>query len=360
MKKAIVWILIVVLVLGVVPAAFAAKKSIKLGGKVGFMYEGGTVTLTPKLKGVTAAQLSWKSSDTSVVTVESGRIEAKSAGRSVITVSGGGASAKCGVVVLPKTINLTVGEKHTLPYGTVEKYRMSNSSIASVSSTGVIKAKNAGETLLRVTYGRQKLNVSIKVSAKESVQQSKAALLDCANSADQIVLVEYKGGSKATLSLHEKKSGIWKELYSCTAYLGANGIGKTREGDKKTPTGTFNLTQPFGIKADPGANTPYTKVSKYHYWCGTSGSEYYNQLVDTRKINRARTSSDEYLINYKGYYNYCMFIDYNKDGKAGKGSCIFLHCTGSKKSTAGCIAVPESVMKKIICWAEPGAKIVIK
>ena len=359
MKKTLIWILIITMLAGAVPAALAAKASIKLGGRVGFMYVGGEVTLKPGLKGVSASQLKWSSSDASV-SVENGRITAKSVGRSVITVSGGGASAKCGVVVLPKCIVLTAGEKYSLPYGTVEKYKMANSSVAAVSSKGVITAKKAGETTLRVSYGSQKLNIGITVNAKESVQQSKAAYLDCANSTDQIVLVEYQGGSKALLTIHEKKSGVWKQLYSCTAYVGSNGIGKTREGDKKTPTGTYNLTRPFGIKADPGANSAYTKVTKYHYWCGTSGSEYYNQLVDTRKVNRARTSSDEYLINYKGYYNYCMFIDYNKDGDAGKGSCIFLHCTGSKKSTAGCIAVSESVMKNIIRWAEPGAKIVIK
>ena len=142
--------------------------------------------------------------------------------------------------------------------------------------------------------------------------------------------------------------------------MGRNGIGKTREGDNKTPVGTFNLNQPFGIKADPGANMDYTQVTKYHYWCGTSGSEYYNQLIDTRKVDRARTSSDEYLINYKGEYNYCMFIDYNADGEAGKGSCIFLHCKGKKASTAGCIAVDEASMIRILKWAKPGVKIVIR
>ena len=191
-------------------------------------------------------------------------------------------------------------------------------------------------------------------------EQSKAAQLDCASQTDQIVLVEYQSGSKATLSIHEKQGGTWKELYSCTAYVGKNGIGKTKEGDKRTPTGTFNLTTPFGIKADPGANLPYTQVTKYHYWCGTSGSEYYNQLIDTRVIDRARTSSDEYLISYVPEYNYCMFIDYNASGEAGKGSCIFLHCTGKNSSTGGCVAVPESVMKKIVQWVKPGAKIVIQ
>ena len=363
MKRTVACILIAVLIVSMIPvSALAAKASISLGGNLGFMYVDGTVTLRPKLKNLSAADLSWSSSDESVAVVDGGTIRAKSAGRTVITVSGGGATARCGVVVLPREVQLKVGETLSLPYGTKESYTMQYDSIASVSRDGVITGKKAGATLLRVSYGKQKLYVQIQVTQKEGAQvgQSKAAQLSCASQTDQIVLVEYQSGSSAVLSIHEKQNGVWKELYSCTAYVGKNGIGKTKEGDKRTPTGTFNLTTPFGIKADPGANMPYTQVTKYHYWCGTSGSQYYNQLIDTRVVDRQRTSSDEYLISYVPQYNYCMFIDYNASGEAGKGSCIFLHCTGSSTSTGGCVAVPEGVMKKIIQWARPGAKIVIQ
>ena len=360
MKRTILFLLLIAMLVGMFPVnALATKASIALGGKVGFMYEDMSVTLKPKLKGVTKADLSWTSSDGSVATVSNGKITALNPGRTVITVSGGGAKARCGVVVLPRTISVEAGKTVSLPYGTVESYTMQDTSIARVNNKGVISGISKGSTYLRVRYGKQKLYVLVNVSGGSTVPQSKAAYLSCADSASQIVLVEHESGSKARLSIHEKKKGVWKQLYECSAYLGKNGIGKTAEGDKKTPTGTFNLTQPFGIKANPGANMSYTKVNKYHYWCGTSGSEYYNQLVDTRLTGRARTSSDEYLINYKGVYNYCMFIDYNADGAPGKGSCIFLHCKGSSNSTAGCIAVDEAVMKKIIQWAKPGAKIVI-
>jgi L,D-peptidoglycan transpeptidase YkuD (ErfK/YbiS/YcfS/YnhG family) len=190
--------------------------------------------------------------------------------------------------------------------------------------------------------------------------ESFAAQLSAASTCDQMVVVQYKSGSSATLTLHEKdESGVWRQKLSTYAYVGKNGIGKTKEGDKKTPVGTFNLKTPFGIKANPGTSLDYVQVTKYHYWCGASTSKYYNQLIDTRVTNRKRTSSDEYLISYKGVYNYCAFIDYNASGTAGKGSCIFLHCTGSSKYTAGCVAVPESVMKKILVALKPGCKIVI-
>ncbi len=362
MKRYFSCFLVLVLILCLMPApALAAKASISLGGNLGFLYEGGAVRLKPKLKGLDASEIEWSSSDEAVAMVSGGTISAKSAGRTVITASGGGAKARCGVVVLPKEVSVAVGETVNLPYGTKERYTMQHGDIAGIGRKGAITGKKAGSTLLRVAYGKQKLYVQITVTGEQDDEgeQSKAAKLDCASSASQIVLVEHQSGSKARLSIHEKRSGTWKELYACTAYVGKNGIDKAREGDKRTPSGTYNLTLPFGIKADPGANMTYTQVTKYHYWCGTSGSEYYNKPIDTRRVDRAPTASDEYLIKYAPEYNYCMFIDYNASGEAGKGSCIFLHCTGRKKYTAGCIAVPEAVMEKIVQWAQPGAKIVI-
>lgn len=362
MKKKITILLLIVLLFACLPVnALAAKTVIQLGGKLGLMYEDMSVTLNPRLWNVTAEDIRWDSSDENAAVVSNGTITAVKAGRTVISVSANGVVARCGVVVLPKSIKIKTGESHSLPNGTLESYAVQHNHIAAVSRNGVVTGKSAGTTMVRVRYGKQTLYVRVEVNdMNANALQSEAAKLDCAAQTDQIVLVDYKGGSNATLSIHEKRAGVWTELYSCDAYVGKNGIGKTKEGDNKTPVGTYNLTAPFGIKANPGANGAYTQVTKYHYWCGTSGSELYNQLVDMRVTGRKYTSSDEYLINYKGEYNYCMFIDYNAKGEAGKGSCIFLHCMGKKTSTAGCIAVPENVMKKIIQWAKPGVKIVIR
>ena len=369
-KRIICALLLAALMLALPTGALAAKKaSVKLPAKFGLMLEGSDVTLTPKLKRIAADQLTWESSDESVLQVWGGRLTALKAGRAVVTVSGGGAKAKCGVVVLPVSVSLGIGETVSLPYGTVEKYTMKDKKVATVTKKGVITGVKAGNTSLQVKYGKQKVTIPVSVLSGASddddaddpwAEESRAAKLDAAGETDQIVLVEYTGGSKARLSVHENVSGTWTQLFETDAYVGKNGIGKTREGDKKTPVGTYNLNTPFGIKADPGAILPYTKVTKYHYWCGSSSSEYYNQLVDSRETGRSYTSSDEHLIDYKTVYNYCMFIDYNAEGKPGLGSCIFLHCKGSKKYTAGCVAISEASMKKIIQWARDGAKIVIK
>ena len=362
-KRAICALLLAALLLALPTTALAAKKaSIKFPAKAGLMTEGGEVALTAKLKRITAAEVVWESSDETVARVWEGKLQAVGAGCAVVTASGGGAKAKMTVVVLPAALTVGVGEKVSLPYGKVEKYKIRDKKIASVSKKGVVLGKAAGQTELLVKCGKQKLILPVTVGQAQAAEaaQSGVAALDCAAQTDQIVLVDYTGGSKAVLSVHERQNGVWKELLSCNAYVGKNGLGKTVAGDKKTPVGTYNLTTPFGIKADPGAQMTYTQVTEYHYWCGDSNSKYYNQLVDERVADRKHTSADEYLIHYKGVYNYCLFIDYNAEGTPGKGSCIFLHCTGKNKYTGGCVAIPEADMKKIVCWVRPGAKIVIR
>lgn len=364
-KKMIVCVLLLAVLVSVLPTgALAAKKpGIKFPVKIGLMIVGDEVTLTPTLRQLAQSDLVWESSDEAIAQIWGGKLTAIAEGRAIISASAGGAKARCGVVVLPKTVRIDVGAQYTLPRGGVEQYAVKDKTIASVTKKGVITGKKEGETLLMARYGKQKVLVTVVVGGaaqSEEVEPHASTMIDGVGDATQVVLVEYTGGSSATLSLHEKKDGSWKQLFACAAYVGENGLDKAVAGDKRTPTGTYNLTTPFGIKDDPGANMPYTKVTKYHYWCGDSSSPYYNQLVDERTVDRKHTSSDEYLIEYKGVYNYCLFIDYNAAGEPGKGSCIFLHCTGSKKSTGGCVAIPEQAMKQVIQWAKPGVKIVIR
>ena len=356
MKKRFLSALLALLLLwSVLPQNALASVYIEFNPAVHLVFKGASGTLKPHAHKVSGT-LKWKTNNSAVVSVtQKGAVKAKKVGKATITAYSGSIKGRCRVVVLPKSITIKVGEKYTLPHAGPETYEVGSSSVARVSSKGVVTGKTAGGTVLKVKYHNQTRRISVKVKPADS----RVVNLAAAKKTDRIVLVEYKGGSKATLSIHQKKSGHWVELYSCTAYVGKNGIDKTREGDKRTPTGTFNLTTPFGIEANPGSAQKYLQVTKYHYWCGTSSSKYYNQLVDTRKVDYNSSSSDEKLIKYDDLYDYCMFIDYNKKGVADKGSCIFLHCSGSHKYTSGCIAVSKGVMKGIIKWAKAGTKIVI-
>ena len=364
MAKRILALLLTLMLLPALAQA-ASKPSIKFSYKVGMLYVGEEYTLKPRLKRTTADQLQWASSNRAIVDVDAGKLTGVRMGIAAVKAEAGGSSAVCGVVVLEKELSLEKGSTLQLPYQKSLKYATSNKKVAAVSKKGLVAGVGVGSAKITVRYGSVKKSVTITVGEKQPEpaapeNQSKADQLDCADSTRQIVLVEYQGGSSARVSFHQKVNGLWKELASVNGYVGKNGIGKTREGDKKTPTGTFNLTTPFGIQSDPGAKMPYTEVTKTMYWCGDSSSQYYNQFCDSKVNGRKATSSDEVLYRYKGVYDYCLFIDYNAQGTPGKGSCIFLHCMGSNKYTAGCVAIPKNAMKQVLRWAEAGCKIVIQ
>ncbi|MBO6163555.1 MAG: L,D-transpeptidase family protein [Lachnospiraceae bacterium] len=168
--------------------------------------------------------------------------------------------------------------------------------------------------------------------------------------ASEKTVAETPDGSTAETTAAETeivRQPSWKKILSCTAYVGRNGIKKKREGDKKTPVGAFHITMAFGIKKSPGtAGISYTKLNKYYYWSGERDT--YNTFVDVRDLGRSSVAG-EHLISYKPFYNYSLAMDFNKKGVFKKGSAIFLHCTKpGRKYTAGCIAVAEKKMKKIV------------
>ena len=181
------------------------------------------------------------------------------------------------------------------------------------------------------------------------------------SSVKQMLLVQYLGNSKARIKLYVKKgvdtdNPVWKRALTCNGYVGRNGINKKREGDGKTPTGTFNVTMGYGIKANPGTKLKYLHVKSYHYWCGDKA--HYNQLVDVRKQPHACVG--EHLIEYKTAYRYGLVIDYNMNPvKYKKGSAIFIHCTYGAKNTSGCIAMSKKNMVKVLRKMEKGAKVCI-
>jgi L,D-peptidoglycan transpeptidase YkuD (ErfK/YbiS/YcfS/YnhG family) len=233
------------------------------------------------------------------------------------------------------------------------KWSSSNKKVATVNQSGKVTAKSKGTAVITAKAGNLTATCTIKVSTNRWNYLLDKYQYD--SKVNQLVFVKYKGKKKADVLLYTKTNNQWKKEISTAGYVGKKGINKKREGDKKTPTGTFNFTGAFGIKSDPGAKMKYTHVTKKLYWCGDK--KYYNQLIDITK--HPHKCVGEHLINYKPHYNYGMFLDFNKSNKYKKGSAIFLHCKGKNNYTAGCIAISESSMKKIIQTVENGSKICI-
>ena len=137
-----------------------------------------------------------------------------------------------------------------------------------------------------------------------------------------------------------------------TARVGYHGIaapGAKREGDGRTPSGTFGFPFFFGVDANPGVSFPYRRATTVDYWDDDSSSPRYNEWVDAATANPGR--SPEPMHNVPAY-NYGAVIDYNLARTPGLGSAIFLHVsTGG--DTAGCVSLPQADLLKVLRWLKP-------
>ncbi|MFT4146111.1 MAG: hypothetical protein QM644_16800 [Mobilitalea sp.] len=169
---------------------------------------------------------------------------------------------------------------------------------------------------------------------------------------DTVILVSTKNTvtSLANVSFYRKKNGVYQLEFSTIGYVGENGIGKIKEGDEKTPSGTYGFSMAFGIsKAPKGMKIPYTQVNSTHWVVSDSYSKYYNKFVSTKDVKKDwKESYGEQLYKYTRSYTYALFIDYNKESVKNKGSAIFLHCYSGKEYTIGCIAIPKDKMKYLM------------
>lgn len=164
----------------------------------------------------------------------------------------------------------------------------------------------------------------------------------------QLIFVRPCGGSQAQLQLYTKTiDNSWEQRLVCPAYIGQNGIGKTQEGDKKTPIGDFGIFTAVGVKPNPGTKAAYVLLDEHIY---AASGPYYNKLLDDRLVTSdcvVKYDGDTFL-DAQPQFNYGLFLDYNKECLQDKGSYIFLHCTGSHPYTYGCVAISEDNMLTVL------------
>ncbi len=126
---------------------------------------------------------------------------------------------------------------------------------------------------------------------------------------------------------------------------------KKKEGDKKTPKGTFEIQHLYfrkDRKQKPFTLLKSIEIKKNMGWCNdTRFPKKYNKLCKVKKNIRS-----EKLTRKDSKYDFLIPIKYNfKKPVSGRGSCIFIHLTKDYKPTAGCIALKEKdflIMLKII------------
>ena len=190
--------------------------------------------------------------------------------------------------------------------------------------------------------------------------------LDAAGDAKQMLIVAAfsADATDAWISLHEKQSdGSWHMIMTSPGYIGKNGLGKTREGDAKTPVGVFHFNRAFGIADDPGCAIPYVKADQDTYWSADPRDGYrYNELVNLKELPGLDVESgdSEHIVDYPYHYQYCLNISYNEEGTPGLGSAIFLHCLApAKPFTGGCVSIPEDHMRFVMQKVDGSTAVVI-
>jgi L,D-peptidoglycan transpeptidase YkuD (ErfK/YbiS/YcfS/YnhG family) len=137
-----------------------------------------------------------------------------------------------------------------------------------------------------------------------------------------------------------------------TARVGYNGIaapGRKREGDGRTPSGTYGFSFFFGVSPSPGVAFPYRHAYPYDYWDDDPASPRYNEWVDADAVSPGREPEPMHDVPA---YDYAAVIAYNTARTPGLGSAIFLH-VGTGTATAGCVSLPRSELVKVLRWLRP-------
>ncbi len=155
--------------------------------------------------------------------------------------------------------------------------------------------------------------------------------------------------------LSEDASSPWHlvNAFPVQAVIGRNGLapaGEKREGDGRTPSGTFALRRAFGYEDGVQTGLDYRAVTEKDFWIDASASPLYNQWV----TGDVPGVSHEILRRLDGLYKYAVVIEYNTDPVvSGLGSAIFLHVwRGPENPTAGCVAMSERDLLRLLRWLD--------
>ena len=185
--------------------------------------------------------------------------------------------------------------------------------------------------------------------------RSEAVKLANGPSASQLIMVTASShtATYATLRAYQV-TGTKRVLVfgPWTARAGYNGIaapGRKREGDGRTPSGTYGFSFFFGVDPSPGVAFPYRRAYTDDYWDDDPASPRYNEWVDAKTTSPGRRPEP---MHNAPAYDYAAVIAYNTARTPGLGSAIFLHvATGT--ATAGCVSLPQGELVKVLRWLRP-------
>jgi|TARA_Y100000768_G_scaffold8388_1_gene5814 L,D-peptidoglycan transpeptidase YkuD (ErfK/YbiS/YcfS/YnhG family) len=152
--------------------------------------------------------------------------------------------------------------------------------------------------------------------------------------------------------LVKNKHTLQIDEFTFNCCIGKRGSTKNKkEGDQKTPKGTFKIGNLYFRKdrlKKPLTSLKCIEIKKNMGWCDDIRfPKKYNKLIKIKKKIR-----HEKLLRKDHKYDFLIPIKYNFEKPiAGLGSCIFIHLTRDFKATAGCVALREKdflILLKVI------------
>jgi L,D-peptidoglycan transpeptidase YkuD (ErfK/YbiS/YcfS/YnhG family) len=133
-----------------------------------------------------------------------------------------------------------------------------------------------------------------------------------------------------------------------------------QEGDGRSAAGVFTIGTAFGYAPSATTAMPYAALTVDDYCVDVSGSPLYNRIVDKGKVGAVAVAGSTEPMRRDLHadgdqaYKIGFVIENNPLGTAGAGSCIFAHLWKSPdSSTAGCTAMTEDAMRKLLAWLKP-------
>lgn len=137
------------------------------------------------------------------------------------------------------------------------------------------------------------------------------------------------------------------------------GDPRKREGDGRAPAGVFALGDAFGYAATSHTGLAYAPMQDSHWCIDVPASPLYNQIVDSREVGESAVQGSTEPMRRDLHadgdmrYKEGFVILHNPGNVPGAGSCIFAHLWKAPgEPTAGCTAMAEPVMDRLIAWLD--------
>ena len=218
-----------------------------------------------------------------------------------------------------------------------------------IAVLGLCGCAAAGSSAAPVEQG----HATAAISADPAISAAMSAARGAVGQLVTVTAASY-GATKAELTAYRRVDGRWRRVFGPWAvWIGRNGMarpGAKREGDGRTPSGTFGFGFFFGVDPDPGVRFRYRRIDASDFWDDAPSSPLYNEWVDDRDAN---PGADPEPMDVSAY-DYGAVIAYNTARTPGLGSAIFLHINIGTP-TAGCVTLPVGELLEILRWLNPAA-----